>query len=532
MSTAYRDKTAVIHLQDDTKKVSVSYRQLNADVEFAYTRLVNMGATECTAVGVIAPNSYLWLLMDMTLIRLNALFVAFPVEFCNISAIQLQQEYGLNLLIISKTLPLRDIAAVPHIFIEDILNPERGAPVQIISANRSVERDISTLVFGSGTEGKIKCIKANFNNALSDFSVLREKLNVSSEDNVVVFLPLSVLQQRIMVYITLLNGATVTLLQPNQLMKGLQVAKPTVLVAPPLFYETMIQKFNDAVAHKGRFTAYIMRYLKKHESRNNIMAKLYYWLLSGPVRAAFGGRMRLMLVGMSMTKKSTLEYFQRVKLPLLEAYGLSEAGVISLNTPDCNRIGSVGQPIVPGAAYLADDGEIIVRREHLWTVGFTNVNADEAKKYYLSANEFATGDYGRFDEDGYLYIIGRKKQTISLSSGYKIQPEALEGIIGNLPGIHCAVAVGNALPFIIMILSLHPHIKHEEKQAIEQAIQAYNKSVVPRGRIGAFLFTDIIFTRENGFLNRNLKLDRSKINNHFSKQLQQLVEEKACEFEV
>ena len=122
--------------------------------------------------------------------------------------------------------------------------------------------------------------------------------------------------------------------------------------------------------------------------------------------------MRFMVTGMAPIKRATLELFHLMELPLFETYGMTEFGGIALNTPRSSKLGSVGR-LLPGVRVeLAADGEVIAIREHRIAATYFECGAGEVEQTFISHDRVATGDVGRFDDDGYLYLIGRKKEMI------------------------------------------------------------------------------------------------------------------------
>src|SRR5262249_34954974 len=135
-----------------------------------------------------------------------------------------------------------------------------------------------------------------------------------------------------------------------------------------------------------------------------VLAQPLRRVLFGPVYAALGGRMRTMLTGMAPIKRPTLEFFDELGLPLYEAYGLTETGVIASNTPAAKRLGSVGKPAKGCRITLGDDSEILVHREQFASFGYLESSQGPT---FVAGEPLATGDIGRFDEDGFLYLLGR-----------------------------------------------------------------------------------------------------------------------------
>jgi long-subunit acyl-CoA synthetase (AMP-forming) len=232
--------------------------------------------------------------------------------------------------------------------------------------------------------------------------------------------------------------------------------------------------------------------------------------------------MRFMITGMAPTKRSTLKLFARMQLPLFETYGLIECGGVTLNLPGAHKIGSVGRPLPGVSVDLAEDGEIIASRKAAMMLGYFECAPGEAENTFIAGNRIATGDIGWLDKDGYLYITGRKKEIIISSGGEKIHPEVLEAAIDACDNVQRAVVFHAAdSPFLTaVVLPKNPQDENAKlriRQFIENIPQ--DKSAMSVDNV---IFTEVVFSRENGFLRPNLKLDRKKIAQHFQTNAEEL----------
>jgi long-chain acyl-CoA synthetase len=228
-----------------------------------------------------------------------------------------------------------------------------------------------------------------------------------------------------------------------------------------------------------------------------------------------GGKMRFMVTGMAPIKRSTLDLFQLMQLPLYETYGMTEFGGIALNLPEANRPGSVGR-LLPGVRVeMAADGEVIAIREHRIASTYFECAEGEAEETFLSHDRVATGDIGRFDENGYLYLVGRKREMIVTSGGTKIHPEIPEAEIEGCPEVARSVVFADAdsSALVAVVLPRNPQ-DAAAKARIEEFIISMNERRTSFA-IQKVIFTDTLFSRENGFLRPNLKVDRRKIAQHF-----------------
>jgi long-subunit acyl-CoA synthetase (AMP-forming) len=218
---------------------------------------------------------------------------------------------------------------------------------------------------------------------------------------------------------------------------------------------------------------------------------------------------------MAPIKRSTLELFQLMQLPLLETYGMTEFGGIALNIPGANKVGSVGR-LLPGVQVeFAADGEVIAVRPHRIASTYFECAEGEAEQTFIDRDRVATGDIGKFDQDGYLHLIGRKKEMIITAGGAKIHPELPEAEIDACPDVARSVvfAETDSSNLVAVVLPKNPQ-DESAKVRIRQFVDEFSERK-PSIAVGRIIFSELVFSRENGFLRPNLKLDRKKIAQHF-----------------
>lgn len=498
--------------------VSKRYPEVRADILQGVERLRQWGVEPGMRVGILGSNSYEWVVYDIALAQLKCTSVAFPEEFSLQTSSELIEKYELGLLLLSRRDKWPSIVAGSSTAYIDDDNPG-GIHARRQSPNG--DEPIFSLTFSSGTAGRIKCLVTSQRGAEDTIASFYRLFDFRSDDSFLVFLPLSSFQQRLMVYAGFYYGFNLLLVSPTQALKAFAELKPTLVLAPPLLYESIHKKFKNAVRNLS-FAKRAMLQVVGGFGAAIPFAPVRQRLLKicyGKIYESLGGRIRLMWTGMAPIKRSTLEFFTQLRLPLYEAYGLTECGAITTNTPQHNRRGSVGRPVTEGSVFLAGDGEIMVRQEHLQTTGYLDCDQNEQSLTYAGPNLIATGDIGRFDDDGYLYLVGRKKEIIITTQGFKTHPETLEALMDACPEIERSVVFGNDMPYLVALISISQPRTDEVEAIIEKHIAQLNAEQTRAGRIARFVITTDQFTRENGFLTRNLKLDRRAIFRHFEQQL-------------
>ena len=194
---------------------------------------------------------------------------------------------------------------------------------------------------------------------------------------------------------------------------------------------------------------------------------------------------------------------------------MTEFGGIALNVPGANRLGSVGR-LLPGVRVeLAPDGEIIAVREHRIASTYFECNEGDVEQTFIGKDRVATGDIGHFDPDGYLYLMGRKREMIITPGGTKIHPEIPESEIDGCADVERSVVFAEPGASGLVAVIVPRNTGEAAKMRITQFVDGISEHKTSLVAVRRIIFSDVPFTRENQFLRPNLKLDRKRIAQHF-----------------
>jgi long-chain acyl-CoA synthetase len=279
------------------------------------------------------------------------------------------------------------------------------------------------------------------------------------------------------------------------LFAGLKKYQPTFIIAPPLFYESLqsVAQFSgkDRAPDAGTGTA-------------TRLADI------------LGGNIRYLVTGMAPIKKRTLEFFWENGIPLFEAFGITEAGMVAWNKPGAVKVGTVGRPAESGTVSLTGEGEVIVTRDALLSLGYFEASEQDRLTTFVGEHSVATGDIAEFDDEGFLTIVGRKKDAIITRSGEKFHPEPIEALIQSDARVKSAVVTEcDGLSGTAAIVStLHPE-DSVVVGGIREHIARINGQLPPCQQVRKVLFTEQEFTIANGLRTRNMKLNRNAIRRTF-----------------
>jgi long-subunit acyl-CoA synthetase (AMP-forming) len=380
--------------------------------------------------------------------------------------------------------------------------------------------DVSTIIFSSGTSGQLKALllsRAGVEMAVTSFAAW----DLAPGDGILVALPLSIFQQRLMIYAALRADCDILLSDSVNLFRSLKVLSPSVVLGPPALFETVEKRFDALPGWRYALLALLSTLCAVLPAGARARVRRH---LFAEAHEAFGGRVRVLLTGSAPSKPSTLALYERAGIPLYQSYGLAEVGFIAWNRPGRNRALSVGHPVVPGSVTIAEDGEILVALDTPQAIGYYGVDPEEEQRTFLGGGRIATGDLGCFDGDGFLHITGRKKNLILLQSGEKIQSELLERRLGEVPGVECAVVVGgDPLPGLVALVAIDPSAGAEDearvRDEVQRVVNTLNNGVKPGARIVRFIITRMPFKPKTGLVTRNLKIDRKAVVKIFEKEL-------------
>jgi long-subunit acyl-CoA synthetase (AMP-forming) len=358
-----------------------------------------------------------------------------------------------------------------------------------------------SLAFSSGTTGKTKGLLISRPGTEHLLNLYEAAFGSEKGDRFLTFLPFANYQQRMLYYFCLYHGVDFVYVPYQSLFQALKRFQPTCVIAPPVFYEAARSMSEAGVPI---------------QAGNDLRRER----LSARLKELLGGNIRYLITGMAPIKRQTLDFFWNHDVALYEAFGITEAGMVCWNKPGQIKLGSVGRPAEPGSVSLSADGEVIVTREALLSLGYFESSEEDARTTFLGSNSVATGDIARMDGDGFLTIIGRKKDAIIVRSGEKFHPEAIEGQIQDDPQVKAAVVMGGEpLPGVVALVVVRDKGDGSVIERIHERIARINASLPQFQRVRQVLFTEGEFTVENGMRTGNLKLNRRAILKRFETDL-------------
>jgi long-chain acyl-CoA synthetase len=239
------------------------------------------------------------------------------------------------------------------------------------------------------------------------------------------------------------------------------------------------------------------------------------------VRELFGGKVELALTGAAPVAKEMLEFFYACGVLILEGYGATEtSAVVTVNTVDDFRFGTVGKALPNTEIKIGDENEILVKGPQVFR-GYRN-REEDTRESLDEDGWFHTGDLGELDDDGFLKITGRMKEIIVTSSGKNITPANIENRLSDHPKIEHAVVFGDDRPYLVALL--FPDGELDEGEA-EKAIDEANQEFAKIEQIKKFAIADRELSQDEGELTPTMKVKREKVYENFCEQIDSLYEE-------
>jgi long-subunit acyl-CoA synthetase (AMP-forming) len=484
------------------------YARIADDVTRVRRRLAGWGVRPGMRVGIYAPNSYDWLVHDLALIELGAISVPFTEDFAGQINEELLARYDVALLLIASAHAKLFPQKPAHVaFIDgdngEVLALDRMPPAEGDSG------DQHSLVFSSGSAGGLKGLVISRQGVEATLPPIAEALAMTPSDRLMMFLPMSNFQQRNMCYGALWYDSDIIITDHLNLFDAMKALDPTVLIGPPVLYQMVYAQFEKLPGWRRGLlsaTGRVLSWIPFARLRDSAARSLFR-----AFRGQFGRRMRMLVTGMAPIRRNLGQFFETMQLPLSESYGMVEAGSITFRPPRSRAYGSVGK-VLPGIRLsFEEDGEIIVHRDVPLTLRYFQSAPGENERTFIGAGKVATGDIGKLDDDGNLVLMGRKKELIITPGGYKVHPETIENEMNNCPDAgQSVVFLKPGASHLTCVVALAQPETDGARARVKKWAAALT-STKGAAQYVEVVFADAPFTRDNGMLRPNLKLDRKAI---------------------
>ncbi|MEV6105312.1 AMP-dependent synthetase/ligase [Streptomyces sp. NPDC051940] len=416
--------------------------------------------------------------------------------------------------------------------------------------------DLATIVYTSGTTGRPKGCMLTHRAFLAECGNIIARLGplFGEGGSVLLFLPLAHVLGRIAEIAAVMAPIKLGHVSDIKNLTGeLAAFRPTLLLGVPRVFEKV---YNSARAQardggKGRIfdraAETAIAYSRALETPAGpgvslrLRHRLFDRLVYGRLRTVLGGRASYAISGGAPLGERLGHFYRGLGFTVLEGYGLGEScAATTFNPHDRQKIGTVGLPLPGSTVRIGEDGEVLLKGEHLF-LGYWN--NDKATAEALDGGWFHTGDIGELDAEGYLRITGRKKEIIVTAGGKNVAPAVIEDRIRAHALVSECIVVGDARPFVAALVTLDEEFLRrwaaergrpegvtaaelrddpELLAEVQQAVDDGNAAVSRAEAVRKFRVLDGQFTEESGHLTPSLKLKRNVVLRDFADEVEAL----------
>lgn len=588
LRTSTIDRPSVMKYKKDAEWIDIGVEEFTQTVRHFSTGLRMLGVKREDRVAILSENRPEWTIADFAIMAAGAVSVPIYPTLLGWQIEYILNDSGAVAVIASDEEQLGKIQQVanhcPSVHNIIVCDPPRPLPDGVktfrtvveagsaCEASEGMERfdelvrsrtedDLATIVYTSGTTGNPKGAMLTHGNITSNVLATTQIMPFSPGDITLSILPLSHILERTGDFAYLHEGACIAYAESVlKVRDNLQEVRPHVFAAVPRLFEKMQAAIMENVALSSPGKQKIFKWaLGVAEERLPYRVENRSMPLGLAIRSAIadklvfrkildrlGGRVNFVLSGGAPLSSELAAFFIGAGVEIYEGYGLTETSpVISINTPEHRRIGTVGKAIPGVEVKIAPDGEILTRGPHVMRGYFNNPEA--TAQVIDSEGWFSTGDIGEIDADGFLTITDRKKDLIINAYGKNIAPQPLEALLKSSPYIATPVLLGDRRKYLSALIipnfeklerdakakgisfnSRDELIENEQVRGILQdEIDHFNRNLDRQEKIRAFRLLPEDFTIETGEITPSLKVKRKVVDEKYKHLIDSMYEDEA-----
>ncbi|TDQ52509.1 AMP-dependent synthetase/ligase [Actinorugispora endophytica] len=569
---AAEEPTAVMFKRQESGQWrDVTCKEFHDDVVAVAKALVAAGIEHGDRVGLMSRTRYEWTVVDYAVWSVGGVVVPIYETSSEEQIRWILGDSGSRAVFVEgpqhaeRVAAAGDLADLEHTWLiedgglKELAASGTGVADQVIEERRTTGTpdDLATLIYTSGTTGRPKGCELTHRNLLFDVEnvihgPVKTVFSLPGRSNLL-FLPLAHSFARI-IQIGCVESRTVMGHFPStgpDLVDALGSFKPTFLLAVPRVFEKVYNKAEQKAAAEGKGRIFraaadtAIAYSRALDAggpgiglriRHAVFARLVY----SKILAAVGGEAKYAVSGGSALGTRLGHFFRGIGLTIIEGYGLTETSApTAANSPEDTRIGTVGRPIPGTGVRIDEDGEILVKGDHVMRGYWKNPKATE--EAFTEDHWYRTGDIGELDEDGFLRITGRKKEIIVTAGGKNVAPAVIEDRIRGHAIISQCLVVGDNRNFISALVTIDTEALEFWKQqngktgglaeliddpdlraAVQDAVDDGNKAVSKAESVRKFTILPVDFTEDNGYLTASLKVKRHIVTKRFGDEIEKI----------
>ena len=567
---AGRDQTHCFLRKTETGWLPISARDFAAKACGVAQALQSWQISRGDRVAILSENRHEWMVADFACMLLGAVVVPIYTTLTPEQTAYILSDSGARAIFVSSQKHLEKVLSIlqttdvekvavmddvtdPHAIKMSVLMQLPGDP-QLESIGRAAQPEhLATIIYTSGTTGTPKGVMLTHGNMAANINYSLREFGFGAGMSCVSFLPLSHVTARSVDLGLLYSGVTLAHLPHiDQLPQALREVRPNILLSVPRVYEKVHSQVELNAAKFPRKQIYRWAMSVGRAHRKEILAgktpgsftwKLANTLVFSKVRAGIGGRVEFFISGGAPLGRELAEWYADIGIRIHEGYGLTETSpVIAVNTPNAHRVGSVGKPLGNVEVRIAEDGEILVRGPSVFGAYWNK--PQETREAFVD-DWFKTGDIGRIDEDGFLYVTDRKKDLLKTSGGKFIAPQPIESSFKHYPWIAEAIVIGDKRKFpAVLIIPNFPAVetyarmeglafstRHqliaipEVHAHYAEIVRSVNEDLAQFERLKKFRLIPEELSSANGTLTASMKIRRRAIEQHFKREIDEMYSE-------
>lgn len=527
--------------------------------------LIARGVMPGDSVSIIAHTCWQWTALDVAIMSIGALTVPVyetnsPAQVkmifndANVKMAFAEDDFQRDKIesVRDQCPDLGDVCVIGLGAIDTIIEYGRAvSDAEFLEREQAVKgSDLATIVYTSGSTGTLKGVElthANF--VFITYSGVNSMPDIAMKPNrrLLLFLPLAHVFARYMQFFCFAGNVSLGLSSNlKTILADFKAFKPTFILAVPRIFEKIYNAASQkaGAGFKGRVfadatqTAYDWSHAQQSGGSIplalNAKHALYNKLVYSSIMEVFGGHVEYAVSGGAPLDSSIAHFFNGVGLPLLEGYGMTETcAPSSVNPTEGYKIGTIGLPLQGVTMGVDEEGELCIKSPAV-CAGYHN-NPDVTKQQIVDG-WLHTGDLGSIDDDGFVSIVGRKKDLIITAGGKNVSPCEMEASIMTSPVVSQCVMIGDRKPFIAAIISLdlaETNLWLESKGAeqvadldeasknpivraeVERAVNKANELASRAESIRKFEIVPDEFTEENGLVTPSMKARRQAVVEHY-----------------
>lgn len=497
----YGEKNAYKIRLEKNKYKTYTHKDVRQMINYLGTRLIDLGLKN-KRIAVIGENRYEWEIAYLSIVCGTGIVVPLDkslpqnelekvIERSGIEAIFYSEKYT----DILKTIVGRGIGNLKTLISMDLKHHTEGIYSQneLISEGKKLVENgnkifidatidnekMSIMLFTSGTTSDSKIVALSHKNLVSNLMDIASSLDINSSDVFLSFLPLHhVFECTVGFLFSLYVGAeTVFCDGIRYIVDNLKEYKVSVMASVPAIYERIFKIIRREIAGSNNLEKILENEEKYKNSSMEEKKKVFK-----DIHDMLGGNIKLLISGAASLDKEIEEKYRNLGLNLVQGYGLTETSpVIGIGTNKYHKVGSIGKTVPSVEAKVVDCnkegiGELIVKGPNIMIGYYQN---EEATKKAIVDGWFYTGDLARIDEEGYIFICGRKKNVIVLKNGKNIYPEEMENLINKIEGVEESFIYGKQLSSDKENIKIYAKIVYDE-EVVKNAYKVQSKEEIHR----------------------------------------------------